>query len=954
MNNLISYILIVSQFLPLFLFGQLTDTSIHLVETSKYSILNGLPSNNVYFLMQDQSGLIWASTDRGVSVFDGEEFTNFGTEDGLSDYEILSSKQDSEGKIWFSTFNGKVCYWENNKFFNIPIKSNIKLSGPIKSYFFINKKTYVVPDRGHGIVLNKKSEHIIDLGKGNYNNILVDQYNCKDELISVRINEEIKDQIEISTLKKTSILKGKYSFLTHYDKGLNLTLFKNKNDTSFIELFNLEKHKIISCYSLPELKGISPISIYQKGERLILGTRQGLYLYSYNKVFDEYQLVEHKYKSLSISCIIEIHDGTYLISSLEEGIKHLKATYFKSKIHNIPVFRLIESQGRFFSCEQGTISEIFSNDSIKNIECLSSREKITDIAVTRTGDLLISSGLGLFKYHNNSISNIDVGGGLKEILLENERVYVGAYNGIFWFAENDVNKGNIEVNRVSWQRTNTLAINDEKLLIGNSNGIQSIDLLTQEQINKYPKIKGRVNKLFYFDDELWIATANNGIWKISKNGDYNNYLTGKTIFSLHVVNSSSFWALTNNNICFYDQNKIKIYAPEDLSIDGKIEDLLESNGNLFVGTSSGLFKIPIKTINDSNTTIEPMVLYSKTLMNGEEFDYKSQPVFSYYQNNIEINFQTIYFGNRNQIHYEYTLSNNSTGKKFTSLTKSKKLSFFDLKPGNYTFKISANIRGFLSEEVKFSFIIKEPFYSTWWFFLLSFLLVFFSLTFYIRNKLKVLKNEQIRLKEIHKYKQKSLRAQMNPHFLFNVLNSIQLFFLNDNNLEGHKYLKRFAELVRLVLNNSEKTNSTLKEEVSYLERYVELEQLRSSVKFSFKINIKPEIDIKSVTVPTMIIQPFIENSIWHAFSSQSIDPEILISISEKNELLIIEISDNGKGFDQNKNTEFDENKNPRGLKLVEERILTLKKYMNKNTTLKIESIPEKGTFVKLKIPKRYD
>jgi len=140
---------------------------------------------------------------------------------------------------------------------------------------------------------------------------------------------------------------------------------------------------------------------------------------------------------------------------------------------------------------------------------------------------------------------------------------------------------------------------------------------------------------------------------------------------------------------------------------------------------------------------------------------------------------------------------------------------------------------------------------------------------------------------------------MNPHFLFNALSSIQRFILSQNTSEADKYFSKFTKLIRLMLDTSERGTITLEAEIEILNNYIEIEQLRLNNKFSFNILIKGEnIQKNKIEIPSMMVQPLVENAIWHGLSKKTGQGHLSITFQIKNKILAISVEDNGVGRDK--------------------------------------------------------
>ncbi len=237
--------------------------------------------------------------------------------------------------------------------------------------------------------------------------------------------------------------------------------------------------------------------------------------------------------------------------------------------------------------------------------------------------------------------------------------------------------------------------------------------------------------------------------------------------------------------------------------------------------------------------------------------------------------------------------------------------------------------------------------------------IFFILTsviillFYKQSQLK---NDQ----KNANIEQKLFRSQMNPHFIFNSLLSIQSYIFKNNSIKAASYLSSFAKLIRLVLINSREDFITLEKEIETIQLYLELQELRFKDKFQYSLSIDNEINKSLIAIPPMMIQPFIENSIEHGILNQNQMGKVDIRIVEKANSIQIEVEDNGIGIEKSKKIQKLNNieHNPLGTKITVERILLLKKKYKMNVNLTIKNIKGKtkdeisGTLIILEVPIR--
>ena len=196
---------------------------------------------------------------------------------------------------------------------------------------------------------------------------------------------------------------------------------------------------------------------------------------------------------------------------------------------------------------------------------------------------------------------------------------------------------------------------------------------------------------------------------------------------------------------------------------------------------------------------------------------------------------------------------------------------------------------------------------------------------------------------------KALRAQMNPHFIFNSLNSIGDYILKNDTSTAQDYLTSFARLMRMALENSEHKEISLDEDLKFIELYLQVESKRLPGRFSYTINVEEGVDTENTLVPPLMLQPFIENSIWHGFTSKGSKGHILVEIKKENQMLVCSVDDNGSG--RKPNGAETNNKKSLGIAIAENRIKILNKQKKSNGKLQITDKPDNtGTRIEVSLP----
>ena len=409
------------------------------------------------------------------------------------------------------------------------------------------------------------------------------------------------------------------------------------------------------------------------------------------------------------------------------------------------------------------------------------------------------------------------------------------------------------------------------IYIGTSNGLAVLKADgTVKVYNETNGLKGNLCTGLLADDkgDIWIGCRHNTMVRFSPAAGSFKYYAEASGFSKSVFKINSFYK--------------------------------ESGGQMYWGTNRGLLIFDADKLNASVPQFNVSVQKLFTKDSVFQFTAATSLNLQYKQNDIAFYFTAVNFSWSKNILYEYKLDgvdNNWIKGTDVSLVK-----YNSLAPGKYTFRLKASKDGvvWINSLNEITVIITPPFWQTWWFRVLVVLSV--GAIFYILFRLvKKRRQEKERLrmeyeKRIAAVEMSALRAQMNPHFIFNSLNSINTFILKNDQENATEYLQKFSSLVRLILDNSRRDWIQLANELKALELYIELELARFGNTFSYIINVMPDVFTSFVWVPPLIIQPYAENAIRHGLIHRS-EPggKLAITIRKQNGELLIEVYDNGIG-----------------------------------------------------------
>jgi len=380
---------------------------------------------------------------------------------------------------------------------------------------------------------------------------------------------------------------------------------------------------------------------------------------------------------------------------------------------------------------------------------------------------------------------------------------------------------------------------------------------------------------------------------------------------------------------------------------------------LFLGTLKGCFRINLDGLTDIYKT-KTSIKITKISVNNQIHD-KQNYQWGFYnstnlklpfdRNNVSISFAALGIENNDNTSNRYKLVQ-SGKEKWSNWSNAKTINFSFIPSGIY--KLILETRNLSTGQIRqfrlLKITIDQPFWKTWTFIISVVLITALLLFLVYKARIKSIKlqesSKRNTVKRIAETKMEALQSQMNPHFIFNAMNSIQNFVIDNKTDDALWYIGEFSKLIRQTLEFSSKQTVCLQDEIIYLKRYIELENLRRNKKVDYSIVIADTIEPNSAEIPPLLIQPIVENVFIHAFDKESIEPKISIEFSMQNGNILCKITDNGKGIDSNKL----DSKKSKGIKLVDERIRLIAETDEKKIEIQLNK--NGGTIINMTIPLR--
>ena len=460
-------------------------------------------------------------------------------------------------------------------------------------------------------------------------------------------------------------------------------------------------------------------------------------------------------------------------------------------------------------------------------------------------------------------------------------------------------------------------------------------------------------------------------------------MPGVQIHGLTPDNKGNIWFNTDRSI-FQLNTKTRIItmlAEKDGYLTKNLTALAgtkDHEGGLYIiaNEDAGFYRIsPDKYVfSASSLYLESLKINQRPFPLSTGINHVEELSLKYFENNIVIGTGIIDFYSKGKGHMRYKLEAEGKKPDWQYVNAYSSIVYEGLQPGEYKLVLeSSNAANEFNGPVKtLNISISPAFWNTWWFRAIAlFILVDLIYSFIQwrtkrRFKLQLERSEKEReLSEIKRkateLEMQALRAQMNPHFIFNSLNSINRFILQNNRTQASEYLTKFSKLVRMILQNSQASLISLESELEALGLYLEMEALRFNYHFNYKISVPKDLDVEELKVPPLIIQPYVENAIWHGLMHKEEKGQLDIDISEEGDHVYFKITDNGIG--RKKASELASKSATKhksmGLKITAHRIAMMQNSNGLESPVKINDLVNPdgtaaGTEIIIKMPVIYD
>ena len=919
-------ILLIIFLLPIFSFAQT-------FRYSQYTTHDGLPIDNVYAAAQDGDGFMWFGTDFGIAKFDGYKFINYYKGAGLSNTAVTDLVYAGGDSLLILSYpltlqaihyDGRI-----NTIFNHQGFSLQKITKHYNQYYYFQRNAPFV-----GIYENGKNKYVnteIFLG-------------IKDAGINAIISLKEKG-VAFCTTKGMFVLNN--GNIKPYLQNEDVLYINEKIDKSYIAVYGNNIVGIDSNFNFKKLPFSFPsnyrvlhMATEADGTTWFRADDKGIYRLQNNKLEEISDRLGLQNKIVN-SFFIDREKNTWFCTD-GAGVLFKKKTAFinyetQDGLVNNKVLQLLKAKNKLFIGTSNGLS-VKENEKITTIEILKYTKGLKyvfklfpasngDASVCISNDYSLTEKENASRFKKIQIENITLNVFQNPITFaweKSEKEYYISDFGHLKRYKNNLLADSMTFPKGIIQRVYTMATYNNQTWLGTKGGLFKLNNNTFTKIDSIANNKIELVFQLFVDkkNRFWIATEN-GLF-VYENNSYRKIQLGKTLSSNYCKaitedNEGKIWLATWDGLFVIVGNSVMNYSTAEGLVSKICNSVLfdSSTNKIYIGTDNGLSEIDKNNLieNASFSNVYINCNYDDTLNVLNESKLKSD------QNNLNFYFSLPYYQGNGGLQYEYKLDD---GMWNTSTTPTIFLS--DISTGAHKLYARAKKNGtlFTKENAVFSFNIAKPFYTTWWFWLAVLFAsqyLFFKIINHYNKKARENKlKEQQQQAEYASLKQQAFTSLMNPHFIFNSLNSIQHYVNRQDRKSANKYLSDFATLIRKNFDAAQQSFVSLDEELETLRLYLSLEKMRFTDKFDYEIILSPTTEDDEWMLPSMVLQPFLENSIIHGLMPLSTKGLLTIEAFTKNNALHVIITDNGVGIEKSKLYKTNKKHVSRGMQLIKERL----------------------------------
>ncbi|MFK8046224.1 MAG: sensor histidine kinase [Crocinitomicaceae bacterium] len=928
-------------------------------------------NTDIYNIFKSTSNELYVATGNGVYVFRQNEFVQLPKNNLQKGNSFFDFKTDLEDNLYVKNLKGQIFRIEKNEL-KLIYQSTIQ-EGIAHLYYFFNTKNQLC-------VFDKDFYKIDEFGK-------------KKLLFETAVSSKIGKKHQIN---RPSILDHNYVYFECFDKDdkEHSYIYRNDSITSFnsgiVNWRNgIEPHIRSSTYHLR----LKEIPIFLSDDRKV-GSPSNNIIYNFKQIANE------NYFSMGDGRIIASNNTAGLrIFDLNDNIFTSSAKLFPKKF--ISTCFSDHKNAIYLGTFGGGIIVVPNVDAVK----IATDKLMSSCAVANDQTVFLTSRGGTVYQFKNTLTQIDQRsdnvdrliylaspiklpkgknsrlltsvideiGTVKDFFESNNGCWLAGNGGITFIPYfNDTTKIPSWLSKTKFQHQNrgkfkysingvpesftTVAFQDKDQVLYMAN-YKGLYYVLGNKISMHHQLKDSIqpSDIEIYNDSIIVSTQNNGIYYLVNNKVVSQLTVENGLLSnrivkiekdgglLYILTDKGFQVLnlaTSSLKTLGIQEGVNSNAISDFEFNSSHILFLENEG--FYWLTKDKFLVP--------DTVDKFLIDS-VMIGGQKIDLKQNSTFNYKSNDFKLFFNFSNPTKQKEAYFTHQLVGYDEQEKVIP-SSTNEIVYPSLAPGLYHFKMALHYRQLDPQIFHYTFEISAPFWHRWWFYLLIVLTAGFAIYLVLQRKLKIQAKESSMINELNSAKLAAIQSQMNPHFIFNALNSIQHLVIEGDSKQAYNYITQFSNLVRKTLDFSEKESISILQEFELIEIYLELESLRFGNEFEYQIN---KNNVKDICVPPMLIQPFIENAIVHGLLHQRGPKRLKIDLELQKDVLYCEVLDNGIGREESRKIRERQNSKRKSfaLKAIQNRFRILGEYTPDKVGYEYFDINDSGDYktkVVLRIP----
>lgn len=872
---------------------------------------DGLPGSFIYRVFEDSKGYTWYLSDMGIARFDGQSWKYFNKRDGFPEVSAFHIAEDKHGILWFITTNFNLYYYKDRSFhlLNTRVKIGDIDIGSGNEKWVLDKYNGNIYQLGDDLVLRKRSQ-----GRVGHYYFALRKLPGPAFIVATNIGIALEKpgNTPVTLMKISNTIPVKPRLFTRPGGHILVTTYDGIYD------FNPSTNEFTFVLATPNNE---VISYYEDNTGVWLGTFKGLFYFPGKEISEKNK--KTYLETYIISSIIKAENsyvfgtanGGVFISNFKtvhidrtDGLADENIAFVKKENNNI---YLVTRTGKFALLEHGRIMpDYFHNIGLCN--------KDIGAVISISDSMLYTEPLSgqHFMVRHRKVSELPFvwGRGLpyaEHAVVSDSAMHlfqITTRGGSCLLDSLQVKALLTKLRQQHPETFEALIVRSFKLAcIANGrqfytwgDGYLDVVPVKGDVAFVFKKLEGSISSICKIPGGMAFSTFNNGVFLKTGGKTYhynkdNNLLSDRC--SNIIIRKNNLWVITNKGLSrmLLDSSGklscITHFTTENYLPGNEVNDIMFHEGKVFVATTEGVGIFDEAAEIDSKA---PRIYIEQVQVNNSDMAVRDQYELAYNQNNISLTFSSPQMLAENERLYKYIISG---ALNDTVYTYSNRVQFGTLAPGNYhmSFWAQNGQQVWSAQPQHIAFIIRSPFWRTWWFILIISIFVLLAAAAYMHTRISATRRQNAFKQKITESEVRSLRLYMNPHFIFNSLSSLQSYILTNQNERASEYIHRFSKLIRSVMEHSIKGELTLAEEVQLLSEYVSLEANRFKGQFDFDISVQDEIRSDHVVIPSLLIQPFVENAIRHGLTGTGKRGMLKICFYMRQKELYCFVKDNGHG-----------------------------------------------------------